>query len=89
MVLLYSVLPVNAYRIIRVRVQAQAWPQPTKKNHIHAVLFSWWARRDLNPQSLWEFDFKSNAYTNSATRPKILEAPTGNAPVYAVLQTAA
>ena len=34
-------------------------------------------------------DFKSVAYTSSATRPCILEAPTGFEPVYAVLQTAA
>ncbi len=33
-------------------------------------------------------DFKSVAYTNSATRPS-MEAPTGFEPVYAVLQTAA
>jgi hypothetical protein len=32
-------------------------------------------------------DFKSVAYTNSATRPNFLEARTGNAPVYWVLQT--
>ena len=34
-------------------------------------------------------DFKSAAYTNSAIRPHIMEAPAGVAPAYAVLQTAA
>lgn len=35
-------------------------------------------------------DFKSAAYTNSATRPNCkLEAPTGIEPVYEVLQTSA
>lgn len=29
----------------------------------------WWARWDLNPQDFWSTDFKSVAYTNSATRP--------------------
>jgi hypothetical protein len=32
--------------------------------------FLWWARRDSNPQALSATDFKSAAYTNSATRPR-------------------
>ena len=53
----------------------------------------WWARWDLNPQAFWARHFKCRAYTNSATRPSVLtghlEAPTGVAPVYTVLQTVA
>lgn len=33
------------------------------------VSLLWWARRDSNPQDFWSADFKSTAYTNSATRP--------------------
>jgi hypothetical protein len=38
---------------------------PTK-----AGVFLWWARRDSNPQAFWAFDFKSNTYTSSVTRPR-------------------
>ncbi len=60
--------------------------RPTKKSQLVGH-FSWWARRDSNPQAFWAADFKSTAYTNSATRPyipdwdKYLEAPTGIEPV--------
>ena len=43
----------------------------------------------LGPITLSGADFKSAAYTNSATRAHHLEVPTGIEPVYAVLQTAA
>ena len=45
------------------------------KRLLDAVFF-WWARWDLNPQDFWSFDFKSNAYTNSATRPEIINGGT-------------
>ena len=53
------------------------------------------AETGLEPVWLSSFDFKSNAYTNSATRPYktcfliLMEAPTGIEPVYKVLQTSA
>ena len=37
------------------------------------AIFIMWARRDLNPQGLGPLDFKSSAYTNSATRPSVLK----------------
>jgi hypothetical protein len=37
----------------------------------HSYGDAWWARRESNPHDFWSADFKSAAYTSSATRPAI------------------
>jgi hypothetical protein len=88
-VLLYSgVLGVNScarprsadpYSAVRVL------PMYQLKYSTNESIFSWWARRDSNPQGL--FSQRILSPPRIPIPPLALEARTGNAPVYWVLQT--